>query len=443
MVDETSPAPAKVQMSRQSPGVAIIGAGPAGLMAAQVLASKGITVAVFDGKPTPARKLLMAGRGGLNLTHHESLEKFITRYGKSAHHLEPVIRAFPPNALINWAEDLGQETFTGTSGRVFPKSLKASPLLRAWMARLNTLGVTFHFRHDWLGWELKNETLKSKAKAQNPALQNLVFKNRDKKRIKVKANAVILALGGASWPKLGADGRWVAILQKRNIKLTPLSAFNAGVKIPWSQTILDNFTGQPLKRITVTLGGNTGTGEAVITKTGLEGGAIYILNEPIKKALEQGSVSTLTLDLRPDLTRETLKTRLEKPRNNQSTSTFLRKAVRLSKPAIALLREPSGGKLPEEADKLAQRIKSLPLTITGLCAIERAISTSGGIKESEIDQTGMLKTLPGVFAAGEMRDWDAPTGGYLLQATFATAVQAANGTLTWLNKNKNPAKVGM
>jgi len=431
-------------MSAHATSVAIIGAGPAGLMAAEFLASKGIAVAVFDGKPTPARKFLMAGRGGLNLTHHEPLEKFITRYGTNAHHLEPVIRAFPPKALIHWVESLGQETFVGTSGRVFPKSLKASPLLRAWMARLNALGVTFHFRHNWLGWDQQQDgPTRNKAKAANHSLQSLVFENGQEKRPRVSVNAVILALGGASWPKLGADGRWVTILQKRNILITPLSAFNAGVKIPWSQTIMDNFTGQPLKRITATLDGMTHPGEAIITKSGLEGGAIYLLNGPIKRALEQNSNKTLTLDLRPDLTKGQLRTRLEQPRHRQSTSTFLKKAARLSKPAIAILREPSGGKLPHDAERLAHLIKTLPLTITGLCEIDRAISTSGGIKETEINEAGMLKTLPGVFVAGEMRDWDAPTGGYLLQATFATAVQAANGTLAWLNKNKKFNKIDM
>ncbi len=425
-------------MTTHHKDVAIVGAGPAGLMAAQQLATKGIHVTVFDGMPTPARKFLMAGRGGLNLTHSEPLETFLNRYRSSAPQLKPIINAFPPSELIAWAHSLGQETFIGSSGRVFPKSLKTSPLLRAWMKRLNELGVTFCFRHNWLGWEPNTyhpSPLHDK--------QTLMFTDVSNNKVSFKVDATILALGGASWPKLGADGRWVPILKTNDIAITPLTPFNAGVIIPWSQTIKENFAGHALKRISLTVGKETSFGEAMITKNGLEGGVVYHLNTAIKQTLTQNKITTLTVDLRPDLTLQTLEMRLKKPRKTQSTSTFLRKTVRLSKPAIAILREPMQGNLPTDARTLAHCIKHTPLILIQLSAIDRAISSSGGIKEEELDENAMLKQRPGVFIAGEMRDWDAPTGGYLLQATFATAVQAAKGTLKWLNNEVMPTEKEM
>ena len=412
-------------MSSNSRNVAIVGAGPAGLMAAEHLARDGFTVTVFDAKPTPARKFMLAGLGGLNLTHSQPLPEFLKNYRDAQPHLTPIINAFPPKDLIAWTHGLGEPTFIGSSGRVFPKSLKTSPLLRAWLARLNELGVTFQMSHDWIGWH------------DTGIPPDLDFKRLDGGTKTVTPDAILLALGGASWPRLGADGRWVPLLAQKGVTITPLKPFNAGVKIPWSPTLREKAEGAPLKRITITCGTTSVSGEAIITKTGLEGGAIYALNTEIVKALDAQPTVGISIDLRPDLTLQELTTRLTAPRSSQSMATFLRKTARLSKPAIALAREPGSGSLPDTPEALAGLIKAVPLEVSGLCGLKRAISTSGGVGLSELDQSGMLKNCPGVFIAGEMRDWDAPTGGYLLQAAFATGVQTANGIKRWLKENSS------
>lgn len=423
-------------MSNNSSHIAIVGAGPAGLMAAEHLARNGFTVTVFDGKPTPARKFLLAGRGGLNLTHAQPLPEFLKNYHDAEPQLTPIINAFPPADLIAWVHGLGVQTFVGSSGRVFPKSLKTSPLLRAWLARLQNLGVTFQMSHDWIGWHDARSTPNPGAGIP-PGLQ---FKQRDGAIKTVTPDAVLLALGGASWPRLGADGRWVPLLDQKGVTIAPLKPFNAGVKIHWSQTLREKFEGAPLKRLTITCNTTSVPGEAIITKTGLEGGAIYALNTAILQALETQPTARLTVDLRPDLTHQQLTTRLSVPRASQSMATFLRKTARLSKPAIALSREPGCGALPTMPEDLARLLKAVPLEVSGLCGLDRAISTSGGVALSECDTAGMLKNCPGVFIAGEMLNWDAPTGGYLLQATFATAVQSANGITRWLTEGESTSE---
>ncbi len=398
--------------------VAVIGAGPAGLMAADVLSAAGVSVTVVDRMPSAGRKLLMAGRGGLNLTHSEPLEALLARYGTAQSWLEPAIRAFPPAALIAFVEALDQETFVGTSGRVFPKAMKASPLLRAWLARLARQGVTFRARQRWVGFDA----------AGHPEFQSL-----NGERTSIPANAVVLALGGASWPRLGSDGGWVAVLAGLGIDVTPLAPANCGVTIAWSEHIRTKFAGVPLKRIALTFAGQRVRGEALITETGLEGGAVYAIATSVRQALERGGEPPeVTLDLRPDLTEAQMIERLSRARQKISTSAFLHRTVGLPPVAKALLHEVAGRTLPVAPATLAQLIKALPLSVTGISGIERAISSAGGIKVTEIDGHMMLRKRPGLFVAGEMLDWEAPTGGYLLQACLSTGHAAGQSALAYL-----------
>lgn len=402
-----------------TPHAVVIGAGPAGLMAAETLASNGVSVTVYERMPTAGRKFLLAGRGGLNLTHSEPLPRFLTRYREAAVYLAPAIEAWTPEDLRAWANDLGQETYVGTSGRVFPKAMKASPLLRAWLRRLAQQGVVMKLRHEWQGWDD----------------HHLVFQTADG-RTMVDADVTVLALGGASWPHLGSDGAWVAHLETRGIGIAPLEPANCGFLVAWSPDMRERFAGSPLKRIALTSNGETARGEAIVTSTGLEGGAIYALAAPLRKAIRAKGSATLTLDLRPEQSREELATRLALPRAKQSLANVLRKALHLPPVAIALLHEAQIGLgLPLaglDAAALADLIKASPITLVGTAPITRAISTAGGIPFDEIDKHAMLTKHPGTFVAGEMIDWEAPTGGYLLQASVATGRAAGLGALAWL-----------
>ncbi|MGX1790386.1 NAD(P)/FAD-dependent oxidoreductase [Bosea sp. NPDC055332] len=394
------------------PDVAIIGAGPAGLIAAERLAEAGHTVAIYERMASPARKFLLAGRGGLNLTHSESLDALLGRYGEARTWLEPAIRAFPPQALRNWADGLGAESFVGSSGRVFPKAMKASPLLRAWLARLDGLGVALHAGRLWTGWD------------ENGALR---FTVRDGSLETVRPRATLLALGGASWPRLGADGSWAGLLGEKGIAIAPLRPANAGFAIAWSPLMRDKFAGLPLKRIALSFAGRRALGEAMIDASGIEGGAVYALSGLLREAIARDGRAILTIDLRPDLSEPELATRLARRRPGETLSNHLRKAAGLSPVAAAVLREAAGGPLPAEPEALAHLIKAAPLRLTGMASLARAISTAGGIRADEIDPDFMLKCLPDIFVAGEMIDWEGPTGGYLLQACFATGVAAAEG----------------
>ncbi|MBS0248167.1 MAG: TIGR03862 family flavoprotein [Proteobacteria bacterium] len=398
---------------------AVIGGGPAGLIAAETLARAGVAVTIYDQMPSLGRKLLMAGRGGLNLTHSEPLADFLKRYGDADERLLDAVTAFPPAALRAWADELGTDTFVGSSGRVFPKALKTSPLLRTWLLRLRNLGVTVKVRHRWEGWDDDGQ---------------LVFKSGGEKA-SVKPDVVVLAMGGASWPKLGSDARWVDILRAEKVAVAPLQAANCGFTTAWSD-VLRGFAGQPLKRIAVTFGERSVRGEAMVTQTGIEGGAIYALSSPIRDAVTRHGATTITIDLLPDVTAAKLAERLSAPRGKQSLSNFLRKNTHLAAVALSLLHEAALAKgKPLSAlspPQIAALIKAVPVKLAGVQPIERAISSAGGIRFSELDAHFMLGKSRGVFVAGEMLDWDAPTGGYLLQASFATGVAAAKGALAWL-----------
>jgi uncharacterized flavoprotein (TIGR03862 family) len=402
--------------------VAIIGTGPAGLMAAEVVAQGGVGVTVYDAMPSAGRKFLMAGRGGLNLTHSEALPEFLTRYGEAQPRLAPAVTALPPAALRAWSEALGQPTLIGSSGRVFPAAFKASPLLRAWLRRLDAMGVQLALRHRWTGWNDEGQ---------------LLFQTPDGKCV-VGARASLLALGGASWPRLGSTGVWVETLAARGVAISPLRPTNCGFTVAWSEIFRDRFEGQPLKGIALSFGSHTIRGEAVITRAGLEGGAIYALSAPLREAIANTGQATLHVALRPDLAMQDLMAQLSRPRGRQSLSNFLRKAAHLSPAAIGLLQETaiaSGAPLSSlSSASLAGLINAVPLRINGVAPIARAISTAGGISFDELDADFMIRRLPGIFAAGEMLDWEAPTGGYLLQASFATGAAAGRGVLKWLEK---------
>jgi uncharacterized flavoprotein (TIGR03862 family) len=408
--------------------VAVIGAGPAGLMAAEVLSAKGASVTICDRMPTLGRKLLMAGRGGLNLTHSEDLPAFLGRYGTRAADLAPAIEALPPQAVRQWCETLGQDTFVGTSGRVFPRSMKASPLLRAWLRRLAAQGVETRVRHRWLGWD---------------AAGGLRFATPEG-AMTVAADAVVLALGGASWPALGSDGGWVDVLRDAGIEVARLRPSNSGFAVAWSAHFRARFAGEPLKRIALSHCGRTVRGEAMLTDSGIEGGAIYALSSDLRDAIERDGAATLSIDLRPDIALPELERFLSRPRGKASLSSHLRKAAQLTPAQIGLLHEAA---LANEktlgaltAEEIAASIKALPLRLVGIAPIARAISTAGGVRFEALDASFMLTRRPGVFVAGEMLDWEAPTGGYLLQACFATGAAAAHGALSWLAHGPDAAR---
>ncbi len=423
--------------------IAIVGAGPAGLIAAENLAGAGYNVVVFERMPSPARKMLMAGRGGLNLTHSEPLDDLLQHYRPHEARLLDAIRAFPPDTLIAWANGLGITTFTGSSRRVFPDAMKASPLVRAWLSRLAGLGVRLERDRQLIA-------ITPPAPGGHSPSPSLTFVNRSGDTTTVTPRATLLALGGASWPRLGSDGGWVQILQTHGIDITTLEPTNSGLIVPWSSRFIDRYAGTPLKRIVLSVGDIHVPGELVVTRRGLEGTPAYTANPLIRAALaaNDNSSASIAIDLRPDLQLSELEKRLTKPRGKQSLSTFLRKSAGLSPLAIALLHEGQRTGHVEDANSAAQspaiettpavlatRIKALSLGVTGLAGMDRAISTAGGIAWSAIDENFMFPRLPGVFAAGEMLDWEAPPGGYLFQGCFATGVGAAKGIERYLTGN--------
>ncbi|MCF8476803.1 MAG: TIGR03862 family flavoprotein [Pseudolabrys sp.] len=384
-----------------------------------MLAQSGVAVTVYDQMPSLSRKFLLAGRGGLNLTHSEDLPVFLTRYGEIAPQLRQAIETFPPSALRAWSDGLAQPTFVGSSGRVFPTTFKTSPLLRAWLRRLAELDVAFAPRHRWAGWDSAGKL-------------RFVHAGRD---VPVAPDVTVLALGGASWPKLGSDARWTEYLAARGIAIAPLRPSNCGFTVDWTEKFC-GFQGTPLKPLTVGFNGRTVRGELIVTRDGLEGGAIYALSGPLRDAIDKTGKATITIDLSPDLTAAALLDKLSQPRGKQSLSNILRKAAKLTGAAAGLLHEASlafGKPLSTlKTEDLAALIKAVPVRLTGMQPIAGAISSAGGLSFAELDSGFMLEKCPGVFAAGEMLDWEAPTGGYLLQASFATGMAAARGALMWL-----------
>ncbi len=395
--------------------IAVIGGGPAGLRAAEVLAEAGYAVTLFDHKPTVGRKFLLAGRGGLNLTHSEPAAEFLKKYGAAQSLMARALALFSPEELRAWCHDLGIETFVGSSGRVYPRDMKATSLLRAWLKKLNRLGVTFALRHAWTGWN-------------GDALS---FQTADGEMVAFKPDATLIALGGASWPHLGSDGHWTGIFRAHNIPLAPLRPANCGFVVQWSDVFRQRRAGEPLKPVTLTFAGRSQRGEIMITQNGVEGSLIYAFGAALRDEIEARGKAVITLDLRSDLTKGELTTRLSRPRGSQSLANHLRKAGGLSPLAASLLRE-GARDLPPNASRLAERIKAMPLTLVATGPIERAISTAGGVCLNALTEDLMLKNKPGVFVAGEMLDWEAPTGGYLLQGCFSTASLAARGIGKWL-----------
>ncbi len=384
--------------------VAIIGGGPAGLMAAEILCARGAHVDLYDAMPSLGRKFLMAGKSGLNLTHAEPFEPFIRRFGDSQTSLTPALEAFTPDAIRAWADRFGVETFIGTSGRVFPKGMKAAPLLRAWLRQLRANGLHVHVRHKWTGWDAEGAL-----NFQTPA-----------GNVQAKPAVTILALGGASWPTLGSDGAWVAYLEKQGIKTVPLKAANCGFDADWSDHMRTHVAGQPLKGVTLRYAGQQAHGDCMVTDTGLEGGPVYTLSGVLRDAVEREGRAMLAVDLVPDIDETALIERLSKPRGKKSMATHLRRTVALTGAKVALLREGADPAIFADSVKLAARIKAVPVNLQRTRPIAEAISTAGGIAWDQLTPGFELKVMPGVYAVGEMLDWDAPTGGYLLTACLAT-----------------------
>lgn len=406
----------------QAARVCVVGGGPAGLAAAEVLSAAGCAVQVVEHMPSFGRKLLMAGRGGLNISHSEPPDKLLARYGTAAPWLEPALEAWTTEEIREWMSGLGQESFVGSSGRVFPTVMKASPLLRAWLERLRQQGVVLHTRVNWTGWDAAGHPVFAPVQPDGTLPDSL--------KPPYVPDAMVLALGGASWPRLGSTGTWVPTLQEQGIAVSPLAPSNCGFQVAWSAAMRERFAGTPLKPIALGFGDHTVRGEIVVTATGLEGGALYALSAALREHIAQHGSATLMLDLRPDLTEEALASRLSSVRPRESLSNRLRKALRLPPVAVALLRE--GGEVPATPQALAARLKALPLTLMQPQPLARAISTAGGVTQKACTSQFMLAARPGVFVAGEMLDWEAPTGGYLLHACLATGRAAGKGALQWL-----------
>lgn len=412
------------------PQVAIIGGGPAGLMAAEVIARAGFAVTIYDAMPSLGRKFLLAGVGGMNITHSEPQEKFIGRYAQAAPWLKPYLDGFSPSHLRQWIHELGIETFIGSSGRVFPSDMKAAPLLRAWLHRLRELGVAIYPRHRWQGWN------------SDGSLRIIETRNGEPIEKNIAVDALVLALGGASWQRLGSDGAWVSLLREKQIAVAELLPSNCGFDIQWSELLQREFSGAPLPTIRLSATSLSGEsisvrGEAMLAKTGIEGTSVYALSAVLRDVIMAKGCAHLTLDLLPDLTLENILAQLNKPRGKNSVSNFLRKQLRLPPVKLALLRELTPAAIWQDNAALAFALKNLTLTLTACRPLDEAISTAGGISLLACDKQLMLNKLPGIFCAGEMLDWEAPTGGYLLTACFATGYAAGLGVVNFLRKNNS------
>ena len=402
--------------------VAIIGGGPAGLMAAEVLSQAGMKVDLYDGMPSVGRKFLLAGVGGMNITHSEAYPAFLSRYAERAPQMAPLLRAFDADALCQWIHELGIETFVGSSGRVFPTDMKAAPLLRAWLKRLRESGVVIHTRHRWLGWQADGQLLVDSPEGQK----------------QLNPDAVLLALGGGSWARLGSDGAWMPLLAERGVDLAPLQPSNCGFDVAgWSEVLRSKFAGAPLKNIAIALEHSTPRlGECVITATGIEGSLIYAWSAPIREAINQQGEATILIDLLPGKPVDKIQAALAKPRGSRSMSKHLHSQLGIDGVKAALLRELAPAECFNDPAQLAQAIKALPLKLIKARPLDEAISSAGGVRFEAVDENLMLRQLPGVFCAGEMLDWEAPTGGYLLMGCFASGRAAGLGVLSWLKAKR-------
>jgi len=431
----SNPAAPSATSASAAPRVVVVGGGPAGLMAAEVLAAGGVSVDLFDAMPSVGRKFLLAGKGGLNLTHGEPFDRFVQRYGARRSEIEPLLAAFGPTELRAWAQGLGIETFVGSSGRVFPADLKAAPLLRAWLHRLRSSGVRLHMRHRWLGWA-----------ASDAAGQRLRFATPQGESL-VDADAVVLALGGASWSRLGSDGAWVAPLAARGVSIAPLQPSNCGFHVArpaadgtlaagWSEHFRTRFAGAPLKNVALALDGDGAehkqSGEFVVTGSGVEGSLVYALSAAARERIARDGRATLRLDLLPAYEAEQVRAEVARPRGSRSLGTHLKSRLGLGGVKAALLYELLPRHVIDDAAALAAAIKALPMTLSQARPIDEAISTAGGVRFEALRSGLMLDAVPGVFCAGEMLDWEAPTGGYLLTACFASGVAAALGARHFL-----------
>ena len=403
--------------------VAIVGCGPAGMMAATVLSEAGLAVDIFEAKATAGRKFLVAGRGGLNLTHSEEAGRFAARYGSKAEIFSKLLGVFSPDDLRAWLQTLGIETFIGTSGRVFPKDAKAQDILKIWLEALGRRGVTFHYQHRWQGF----------SKTGGP-----LFLGANDELLEFSSQAILLALGGASWPQTGSDGSWTSLLTAKEVRIEPFRPANCGLEVEWSDYFRTHFSGKPLKNVLLRCGDQQATGDVMMTDHGLEGGPVYALSGSLRDLLEKSSPVPLLLDLKRDLPLPRLQEKLQQHRSKESLANFLRKTIHLTGPAYSLLREICSPEELQNTALLAERIKNLPIPITRTRPLAEAISSAGGIAFAEVNEDLMLRKLPGVFVAGEMLDWEAPTGGYLLQGAFSSGYQAALGILKWLGQQPHP-----
>jgi uncharacterized flavoprotein (TIGR03862 family) len=410
--------PAAETSATSSNTAVVVGGGPAGLMAAEALVNAGCSVEVFDAMPTVGRKFLLAGIGGLNLTHGEPLERFIGRYGERADWLAPYLQQFGPQALRDWAAELGIGTFVGSSGRVFPTDMKAAPLLRAWLHRLKVAGVRFHQRQHWLGWDDAGAL-----RFEGPAGKHVLA-----------AGATVLALGGASWPRLGSDGAWWPLLQARGVDVAPLRPSNCGFEVAWSDYFRERFAGHPLKSVAIAADDWHQIGEFVVTAHGVEGSLIYAGSAALRNRIEAKGQATLLLDLLPARPLEWVQRELAHPRGSRSLASHLKSRLNLSGVKAGLLWELVPKEQQTDPARLAALIKALPIVLNATRPIDEAISTAGGVKPEAVDAQCMLKAMPGVFVAGEMLDWEAPTGGYLLTACFSTGLAAGQGAAAWLRQ---------
>ncbi len=416
-----------------SKSVAVIGGGPAGLMAAEVVSARGVNVDLYDSMPSLGRKFLMAGKGGLNITHSEPFEQFLARYGKRRSQIEPLLKIFGPDELRQWVHGFGIETFVGTSGRVFPAGMKASPLLRAWLRRLTDSGVTFHLRHKWTGW------LPSASGGIHAAVpggsSRLRFATPEGEKT-ITSDATVLALGGGSWSRLGSDGAWIPWLEQAGVRVEALKPSNCGFDVNWSPHFRERFNGHPLKSVALSFDAFRQQGEFIITQEGVEGSLIYAASALLRAEIDSKGNATVTLDLAPGRSQEWLVERLSRPRGSRTMASHLEKTVGIKGVKAGLLREFVAKEDFADVERLTSSIKALPIPLVAPRPLDEAISSAGGVMFESLNEQLMIRSMPGVFCAGEMLDWEAPTGGYLITACMASGYTAGMGVLEWLKMNR-------